>query len=255
MSVYRKIKLWDISPFLEINSSVLGNQVSRVFDSADKLSRLVQNLSNSRISTHVNPNLLFSDIGKKKVSVNVHNISDISTCVEFRSKVKEVVVNYCVPSSFVTDRVKCKALSEIAKSQGFQVKAQLHFAFSCPYEGVLSPDQTMDAMTYCQNEIGSDSIMLNDTANGAEMIDYYCFLYRCAGRFDMKNVGVQFGGARDLKENLDMFLNAGVRNFQGSVFGSDHFAVGTDKLCYTLESMGQPTGVNQTVFFETLEQT
>jgi hypothetical protein len=246
MNVYKKIKLWDISPLLvNINSSLKGKGVSK----------LVQNLSDSGISTHVTPNLLFSNIGKRKVSVNVYNISDISTCVEFRSKVREVVVNYCVPSSFVSDRLKCKALSEIAKSQGFQVKAQLHFAFSCPYEGVLSPDQTLDAMTYCQNEIGSDSIMLNDTANAAEMIDYYCFLYRCAGRFDMGKLGVQFGGQKSLKENLDMFLEAGVQEFQGSVFGSDHFAVGTDKLCYTLETMGQPTGVNQTVFFETLEQT
>lgn len=151
-----------------------------------------------------------------------------------------------------------RRLLSLAKSDGIWTRVYVMAAWVCPFEGPISPYQTL-AIAEQIWEMGVDELVIADTVGHANPLEVGRLMDQLGRRLDLTKVAVHLHDTQAFGlANATTALQAGVRRFDSSIggLGGCPFAPGatgnlaTEDLVFLAYKMGFGTGVDFEALWE-----
>lgn len=139
-----------------------------------------------------------------------------------------------------------------AREQGLRTRAYVAVAFECPFEGPVSPSDTI-RLAERMLQVGADEIVIADTIGAAAPGQVTQLVRKMTERVPVERIAMHFHDTRGLAAaNAYAALEAGIRRFDSSTggIGGCPFAPGaagnlaTEDLVLMAEKSGYETGVD-----------
>jgi hydroxymethylglutaryl-CoA lyase len=149
-------------------------------------------------------------------------------------------------------RSACAEVIREAKAKGLRAKSYVAVAFTCPFEGPVTPGRVI-VLAREMFEAGADEVVIADTIGAANPREVEAMFARCAADFGAERIAAHFHDTRGFAlANAWAALSAGIRRFDASVggLGGCPFAPGaagnlaTEDLVLLAEQCGYETGVS-----------
>jgi hydroxymethylglutaryl-CoA lyase len=154
--------------------------------------------------------------------------------------------------SLAQARSVCSGIVRRTKAEGNRSQGYIAVAFSCPFEGPVSPELVCELATELF-DAGVDEVIISDTIGAASPTEVFDLFSLLAKRFDLGRLSGHFHDTRALAlANVWAALQVGVRKFDSSIggLGGCPFAPGaagnlaTEDLVLMLHQCGYETGID-----------
>ncbi|MCW5821948.1 MAG: hydroxymethylglutaryl-CoA lyase [Cyanobacteria bacterium TGS_CYA1] len=227
---------------IEITSFVSPKWIPQLAD-ATELAELVCNKLDSNITTSaLVPNLKGYERFKE---TSIKQVNLFMSASESHSKKN---INKSIDEALIA----LKEVADVAKADGYRVRAYVSVVFECPYEGKISPEPVINI---CDRllEMKVDEISLGDTIGAATPVHVAQVIGLLAKNVGLEKLALHFHDTRGgALANVLTGLESGIRIFDSSLggLGGCPYAPGasgnlaTEDLVYMLHGMNVDTGIN-----------
>lgn len=226
---------------IEVTSFVRGDKVPQMADSSDLYSKLKADLKDLETPCLV-PNLKGFETA---LSVGVDYVALFSaTSNTFNQK----NINASIDESFV----RLQEVATEAKAKNIKMRGYISTAFGCPYEGKISPKQTLELVERFF-KLGVDELSIGDTIGVANPKDVQEVCLGLKANYDLKKMAMHFHDTRGTAlANVLVSLENGIHIFDSSSggLGGCPYAKGatgnlaTEDLVYLMNHLGVKTGID-----------
>jgi|688.fasta_scaffold76831_2 hypothetical protein len=185
----------------------------------------------------------------QEVSIHCSSTKDLNHFLQLRKSlepsslaVNTVILNLYAPVAFnahdqATAFKNFQDIGMMAKLNHLKVKAQIHFAFVCPYEGQVSPTLVAYLTQRFKLQVGANTVVFTDLTGHCKPQNITDLLSEVLPIYPASNIGIQFSDSLLLKDNLKVCFQNNVYRFQTSLLGHRGI-VSTDKMTYILRNEG-----------------
>lgn len=227
---------------IEITSFVSPKWIPQLADATD-LADLVCNKFDSNIVTSaLVPNLKGYERFKE---TDIKQVNLFMSASESHSKKN---INKSIDEALIA----LKEVADVAKTDGYRVRAYVSVVFECPYEGKISPEPVIKI---CDRllEMKVDEISLGDTIGAATPVHVAQVINLLSKNVGLEKLALHFHDTRGgALANVLVGLESGIRIFDSSLggLGGCPYAPGasgnlaTEDLVYMLHGMNIETGID-----------